>query len=74
MRDTWRKAPVASRRLLCDIMTAAGAAAGQEEQGSATRPIQARYWLSAGFVSGHPPGERYGYLSDAALGDLLRSK
>jgi hypothetical protein len=34
----------------------------------------ARYWLSAGFVSGHPPGERYGYLSDAALGDLLRSK
>ena len=34
----------------------------------------ARYWLSAGFVSGHPPGERYGYQSDAALGDLLRSK
>jgi hypothetical protein len=34
----------------------------------------ARYWLSAGFVSGHPPGERYGYLSDAALGDSLRSK
>jgi hypothetical protein len=27
----------------------------------------ARYWLSAGFVSGHPPGERYGYVSDAAL-------
>src|SRR5258706_15466149 len=27
----------------------------------------ARYWLSAGYVSGHPPGERYGYVSDAAL-------
>jgi hypothetical protein len=27
----------------------------------------ARYWLSAGYVSGHPPGERYGYLSDAEL-------
>jgi hypothetical protein len=27
----------------------------------------ARYWLTAGFVSGHPPGERFGYTSDAAL-------
>lgn len=27
----------------------------------------ARYWLTTGFVSGHPPGERFGYTSDAAL-------
>lgn len=27
----------------------------------------ARYWLTPGFVSGHPPGQRFGYVSDAAL-------
>lgn len=27
----------------------------------------ARYWLTPGFVAGHPPGERFGYSSDAAL-------
>lgn len=34
----------------------------------------ARYWLSAAFVSGHPPGERYGYVSDASLEGPLRNK
>jgi hypothetical protein len=33
----------------------------------------ARYWLSVGLSAGHPPGERYDYLSDAAMRDL-RSK
>ncbi|MGH8766033.1 MAG: FkbM family methyltransferase [Burkholderiales bacterium] len=27
----------------------------------------ARYWLTTGYVAGHPPGERFGYTSDAAL-------
>lgn len=34
----------------------------------------ARYWLTPGFVAGHPPGERFDYLSDAALEQALRSR
>jgi hypothetical protein len=34
----------------------------------------ARYYLVSGFVAGHPPGERFGYTSDAALEAGLRNK
>jgi len=33
----------------------------------------ARFWLSPGFVSSYPTGERFAYTSDAALGDSLRN-
>lgn len=33
----------------------------------------ARFWLSPGFVSSYPTGERFAYTSDAALGDRLRN-
>ena len=32
----------------------------------------ARYWMR--FMAGHPPGERFGYVSDAALEQALRNK
>ena len=31
----------------------------------------ARYWLTPGFVAGHPPGARFNYSSDAALARAL---
>jgi hypothetical protein len=34
----------------------------------------ARYWLTPGFVSGHPPGQRFGYTSDASLEGAPRSR
>jgi hypothetical protein len=34
----------------------------------------ARYWLSEGLSAGHPPGVRFGYLSDAALEQALKNK
>lgn len=33
----------------------------------------ARYWLTPGYVAGHPPGERFSYTSDAELEGKLRS-
>jgi hypothetical protein len=33
----------------------------------------ARYYLVSGFVAGHPPGERFGYTSDAAIEAGLRN-
>jgi len=33
----------------------------------------ARYWLSPGYVAGHPPGEHFDYTSDAALEKALKS-
>ena len=34
----------------------------------------ARIWLTPGFVAGHPTRERFGYTSDAAIEQALRSK
>lgn len=34
----------------------------------------ARYWLSHGFAAGHPPGDRFGYTSDAELERDLTSR
>jgi hypothetical protein len=34
----------------------------------------ARYWLTAGYAAGHPPGGRFSYTSDAALAQALKSK
>ena len=34
----------------------------------------ARYWLTPGYAAGHPPGERFGYTSDAELEAGLRSR
>ena len=41
--------------------------------GAAALYNPARYWLTRGTSSGHPPGERFSYTSDAALGDALRN-
>ena len=43
-------------------------AAGHFADGDASTLYNpARYWLTPGYVAGHPPGERFGYTSDAAL-------
>lgn len=50
-------------------------AAGHFAEGDAAALYNpARYWLTPGFVSGHPPGQRFGYASDASLEDPLRSR
>jgi hypothetical protein len=33
-----------------------------------------RFWISPGYVSSYPVGERFGYTSDAELAGKLRSK
>ena len=49
-------------------------AAGRFADGDAAALFNpARYWLTPGYVAGHPPGERFGYTSDAELGKILRS-
>lgn len=40
---------------------------------AATLYNPARYWLTPGYVAGHPPGERFGYTSDAELEGKRRS-
>ena len=48
-------------------------AAGHFAEGDAASLYNpARYWLTPGFVSGHPPGQRFGYVSDVSLEDPLK--
>ena len=49
-------------------------AAGRFADGDAAALFNpARYWLTAGYAPGHPPGEHFGYTSDAELEDKLRN-